>query len=611
VHVITAREQEDLETPENLALLDQATAVWFGGGRQWRFLDAYQGTQLEAKFHAVLKRGGVIGGSSAGATIQGDYLVRGAPAGPHIMMCEGYERGLGFLPGVGIDQHFAQRKRFADMTSFMQTYPQFLGIGIDEATALIVQGSEAKVLGRGQAHFYNYKSPAVKDAADYESVAAGGAYDLASRQILAYGAQEEFAGTKLDWKPLFNGKDLSGWVNVNCAPETFTAKDDMIVTTGVPTGVMRTERQYENFILELDWRHLKPGGNAGLFVWSEAITSRGVPFARAIEVQVLDGRNTESYTSHGDIFSIHGSTMKPDRTHPGGAMRCLPSERRCKPSPEWNHYRVICNNGTIKLEVNGKEVSGGSDCNYLKGYICLESEGSECHFRNLRIAELPSTKAPAEKTAPEETGFVPLYTGLDLRGWKADSGHANHWKPADWVLKYDGQSEAEDKNLWTEKEYKDFVLICDWRLTGEKKKVLRPVILPSGEIAKDDEGKEKQIEVDDAGDSGIYLRGSSKSQVNIWCWPVGSGEVYGYRTDPNQSAEVLAGVTPKTKADRPPGQWNRFIITMRGDRLTVVLNGETVIENAHLPNVPDKGRLALQHHGDAVEFANLLIKELE
>ena len=89
--------------------------------------------------------------------------------------------------------------------------------------------------------------------------------------------------------------------------------------------------------------------------------------------------------------------MKPDRPHPAGWMRCLPSEKRAKPSPEWNHYRVTCNNGAIKLEVNGKEVSGASECVPRKGYICLEAEGSECHFRNLRIKELPGTgETPAE-----------------------------------------------------------------------------------------------------------------------------------------------------------------------------------------------------------------------
>jgi hypothetical protein len=117
--------------------------------------------------------------------------------------------------------------------------------------------------------------------------------------------------------------------------------------------------------------------------------------------------------------------------------------------------------------------------------------------------------------------------------------------------------------------------------------------------------------VPNAGDSGIYLRGSSKSQVNIWCWPVGSGEVYGYRTDTNMSPEVRAGVTPRTCADNPIGEWNRFIITMRGDRLSVNLNGQDVIHQAQLPGVAARGPLALQHHGDPIEFANILIRELE
>ncbi len=414
-----------------------------------------------------------------------------------------------------------------------------------------------------------------------------------------------------EFVPLFNGKDLSGWVNVNCAPSTWTVKEEMIVCSGKPTGVLRTEKQYENFVLELEWRHMVAGGNAGLFIWSDALPAPGVPFTRSIEVQVLDGRNTGDYTSHGDVFAIHGATFKPDREHPNGWMRCLPSERRCKPSPEWNHYRVTCNDGAIKLEVNGKEVSGGYDTKPKKGHICLESEGSECHFRNIRIKELPATGAGHFGGAMGDLGFKSLYNGIDLSGWRQDDGHAGHWQPSDWRLRYDGKSEAADKNLWSEKEYGDFMLICDWRLTAKPKKLARPVILANGDYALDDDGKQKTVEVDDAGDSGIYLRGSSKSQVNIWCWPIGSGEVYGYRNDKNQPAEVRAGVTPTMKADKPLGQWNRFIITMKGDRLTLQLNGHTVIENAQLPGVAERGPIALQHHGDALEFANIFIKELD
>ena len=109
----------------------KATGVWFGGGRQWRFVDAYEGTKAHPLMKEVLKRGGVIGGSSAGATIQGDYLCRGSPFGNEEIMYEGYERGLGFLPGVAIDQHFSRRKRFADMTALVKAYPQLLGVGLE------------------------------------------------------------------------------------------------------------------------------------------------------------------------------------------------------------------------------------------------------------------------------------------------------------------------------------------------------------------------------------------------------------------------------------------------------------------------------------------------
>ena len=184
VTVIPYREQKDLEDPKVRAVFEKATGIWFGGGRQWHFVDAYEGTQLPAWFRGVLDRGGVIGGSSAGATIQGDYLVRGAPAGPQIMMCEGYERGLGFLPGVAIDQHFSARKRFKDMTALMAEYPQYLGIGLDEATAIIVQGSTAEILGKGQVHFYDRKKPVKPGEPDYDAFPDGVKYDLVKRKKL-------------------------------------------------------------------------------------------------------------------------------------------------------------------------------------------------------------------------------------------------------------------------------------------------------------------------------------------------------------------------------------------------------------------------------------------
>jgi hypothetical protein len=352
--------------------------------------------------------------------------------------------------------------------------------------------------------------------------------------------------------PLFNGKDLSGWVPVNVAPKTFTVQDGIIVSTGIPTGIMRTERHYENFIIELEWRHMQPGGNAGLFIWSDALTSAGVPFSRGIEVQVLDGRESETYTSHGDVFSIHGARMKPDRPHPKGAERCLPSEKRCKPSPEWNHYRVECRDGVIQLAVNGKVVSGGSMCRPRKGYICLESEGSECHFRNIKLKELPSSSPPADEVATLDQGFRSLYTGLDLAGWKPDDGHTGHWQPKDWTLNYDGQSTAKDKNLWSEKEYGDFEMILDCRWSAKDERRHFPVMLPGVERVS------------------FLLR-------------------------------------------EPADQWRRLHIRKQPNKFTVteISLNETVRETSQLVDVnPTRGPIGLRHDGQAIQFANIFIREL-
>ncbi len=403
---------------------------------------------------------------------------------------------------------------------------------------------------------------------------------------------------------LFNGKNLDGWVNVNCAPETWTVRDGVIHCTGIPTGVLRTEKHYENYILELEWRHMKKRGNAGLFIHSDPITAPGQPFTRSIEIQIMDG-------NAGDMFSIHGATMTPDKPHPKGWVRSLPSEDRMNPTGQWNHYRVESRDGTATLAVNGKIVTRGYHLNPRKGYICLESEGSEVHFRNIRIRELPSSNPPTDVVAKKDEGFRSLYNGLDLRGWKQASGHENHWRAKDWILDYDGKSEAKDKNLWTQEAFGNFTLIVDWRLPAESGTEQVPVIGPDGSQATDPDGNGLTVSVPAAGDSGIYLRGSSKSQINIWNWPVGSGEIWGYRTDENMSAEVRKIATPILNADYPVGRWNRFEITVIGDRVTVALNGKTVIREARLPGLPERGPIALQHHGDPVQFANIYIKELD
>ena len=223
---------------------------------------------------------------------------------------------------------------------------------------------------------------------------------------------------------------------------------------------------------------------------------------------------------------------------------------------------------------------------------------------------------------PSKDGFTPLFNGKDLSGWKIPEGDNGHWKVVDGAIDYDAESEAKgDKSLYTEKSFGDYVLRLDWRIKSTP--YVNPnvyIIKPDGLHKKDADGKEIRIPVPDS-DSGVYMRGMSKAQVNIWAWPIGSGEVYGYRMDGKMPPEVRAAVTPKRHADRDIGQWNTFEITMRGDRLTVVLNGIEVISNAQLPGIPARGPIALQHHGgkrdglwnsppSLVQFRNISIKEM-
>ena len=181
VKILDARQRDEVEASDFLGVLAEAKGVWFGGGRQWRFVDAYEGTKAMEALRSVLQRGGVIGGSSAGATIQGEYLVRGSPLGNEEMMAPGYERGFAFLPGTAIDQHFAQRNRFADLAGVVSAHPQLLGIGLDESTAVVVRGHAAEVLGAHEAHFY-HRSAAAEADPEQTSLRSGAKYDLKARR---------------------------------------------------------------------------------------------------------------------------------------------------------------------------------------------------------------------------------------------------------------------------------------------------------------------------------------------------------------------------------------------------------------------------------------------
>lgn len=209
-----------------------------------------------------------------------------------------------------------------------------------------------------------------------------------------------------EFKPLFNGKDLSGFVDVNTSNDTWCVEDGLLKCTGEPIGVMRTEKQYENFILDIEWMHLEPGGNSGVFVWADGTPYQDRPFPTGMEVQMLDPeiaklRNVTEDYAHGQLFPVMGlEGTTPDNPFEISPSRSNPLERRVNGRGQWNRYILICVDGTIKLSVNGKFVNGIRSPKRKKGYICPESEGYEVHFRKIDIMELPGGVISPDQIAP-------------------------------------------------------------------------------------------------------------------------------------------------------------------------------------------------------------------
>ena len=244
--------------------------------------------------------------------------------------------------------------------------------------------------------------------------------------------------------------------------------------------------------------------------------------------------------------------------------------------------------------------------------LSLAAAGVAAEPDQAELTALLSGEDVAAKAA--EHGFVPLVEGSSLAGWKHFPWFEGHWVTRQGVISCDGQikvKRGQERNLWTEKEYGDFVLVADWRLTGEPKLAERNAFAPEGHFLVDADGKRVRHKILDAGDSGIYLRGSGRYQVNIWSQPMGSGDINAYHKDLKLPPEIRRTYVPKKKADKPFGQWNRFIITMIGNRVWVVLNGQLVIDRAKLPDVPPRGAIALQNHGDPIEFRKIYMKELD
>jgi len=177
------------DTEEFAKVLRDANGVWFDGGRQWNIVDSYANTLTCREFHKVLERGGVIGGSSAGATIQGDYLVRGAIAGPDIVMTPEpeHEHGFAFLRKVAIDQHINTRLRWDDLIPVVRKYPNLLGIGLSEGTAIVVTGDRFEVIGKWKVAVHDNTRVYQPWEKPYYVLSPGDVYNMKTRTIEKYG----------------------------------------------------------------------------------------------------------------------------------------------------------------------------------------------------------------------------------------------------------------------------------------------------------------------------------------------------------------------------------------------------------------------------------------
>jgi cyanophycinase len=186
VVVLFTRDRKIADTDSFTAIMKKAGGVWFEGGRQFHLVQDYGGTKTERAFMDLLEHGGVVGGSSAGASILGDFMVRGAPSNDNsIMDYQGYETGFGYLRNVGIDQHVVARSRLPDLAdSIIPRYPKLLGISADEGTAWVVRGDTARIIGRNKAFVYNGRD-ANDVGAPFLTLHPGDRYDLNARRVIS------------------------------------------------------------------------------------------------------------------------------------------------------------------------------------------------------------------------------------------------------------------------------------------------------------------------------------------------------------------------------------------------------------------------------------------
>jgi hypothetical protein len=398
---------------------------------------------------------------------------------------------------------------------------------------------------------------------------------------------------------LFDGETLNGWKLVNKKGDGYGVTNSMIYCAHGGGGNLFTEKEYSDFVLRLEFK-LEEGGNNGVGI--RAPMSGDSAFL-GMEIQILDDKAPKH--AHIQPGQYNGSIYK-----------VVPAKNGTAKINEWNQYEITAKGRHIKVVLNGRTIVDANlndvhDPETLeqhpgmlrdRGHIGFLGHNDYVQFRNIRVKELPS--ATADNHPPK--GFVALFDGKDLQGWKglpkepndnpanraklspatlnveqakADLSMRDHWKAQNGQIVFDGKG----RSLCTKKDYRDFEMLVDWKIPPK-------------------------------GDSGIYLRGSP--QVQIWETnspgqfrpPDGSGGLYNNQKNPRH---------PLKYADKPVGEWNRFRILMVGEKVHVFLNGELVVRDTTLENYWERekpiyrtGQIELQNHGGPLWFKNIYIREI-
>lgn len=396
--------------------------------------------------------------------------------------------------------------------------------------------------------------------------------------------------------PLFNGRDLTGWMGSTAG---YTVAEGGILRCEPRRGgKLLTQWQFSDFELRFDFR-LAEGANNGLGIRTPA---EGDAAYVGMELQIIDN----------DGYKAQGHRLQPWQHH-GSIYGVVPArDGALRKASEWNSQTVIARGSRIQVILNGQTIldadtaavtqtadGKGRDAHpgldRRTGHLGWLGHGDLAEFRNIRLKPLEPYTDGEQNVPPP--GFTALFNGKDLTGWKglvgnpisrakmtpeqltaaqrtADEQMRAHWTVRDGVICFDGKGSA----LCTARDYGDFELLVDWKITPR-------------------------------GDSGIYLRGAP--QVQIWDpqqWRIGSGGLYNNQRNPSRPSQIL---------DNPIGQWNRFRIRMVGERVSVWLNGALVVDNVVMENYWDRrqpifptGQIELQNHNSPLWFRNIFIREL-